>query len=89
MEARIADKNFDGIYILRALLFLENDMRKAAVYLQDKLFVEYWGSEVTKEIDIHNPKERIRYWLFKADQYAKAWKASSYLFLKEQETNFK
>ena len=71
----------DGIYILRALLLLENDMLKAAADLEDRLFLEYWGDDVAKKIDIHDPRERIRYWLTQADYYAKEWVPSEYLFL--------
>lgn len=81
MEDRLRGKDFDGIYILRALLFLEDNMRAAANYLDSKLFIEYWGEEVISKIDINNPQERIDYWLSQADQYAKEWMPSEYLFL--------
>lgn len=81
MEDRLIGKDFDGIYILRALLLLENDMIQAAGYLEDKLFIEYWGEDRCANINIHNPKERIRAWLEQADFYAKEWKPSAYLFL--------
>ena len=81
MEERLVGQNFDGIYILRSLLLLEDDMRNAATYLDDRLFVEYWGEDIAKTIDIHSPTERIRLWLQRADYYAKEWKPSDYLFL--------
>ena len=81
MENRLAGLDFDGIYILRALLHLEDDMRKAAEYLEDKLFIEYWGEDACAGIDIHDPKARIAYWLERADSYAREWKPSEYLFL--------
>jgi hypothetical protein len=80
MDDKLIGKDFDGIYILRSLLLLEDDMRKAAVYLEDKLFQEYWGDDITNKIDIHKPVERIRYWLKQADNYAQAWTPSEYLF---------
>ena len=79
MDSKIDGKEFDGIYILRSLLLLEDDMRKAAGYLEDGLFIEYWGVEAAKTINIHNAHDRIRYWLYKADQYAQAWRPSDYL----------
>lgn len=79
MDAEIQDKEFDGIYILRSLLLLEDDVRNAADYLDNKLFFEYWGEDAAK-IDLNNPQERIRYWLRKADEYAKEWTPSTYLF---------
>lgn len=85
MEDRLAGKDFDGIYILRALLLLEDDMVQAAGYLEDKLFIEYWGEKVCSGIDIHSPQVRIHSWLAQADEYAKEWKPSDYLFLDYQE----
>ena len=79
MDAEIQGKEFDGIYILRSLLLLEDDMRKAAEYLDSKLFLEYWGDDALA-IALNNPQERIRYWLRKADEYAKEWTPSAYLF---------
>ncbi len=81
MEDRLEGLDFDGIYILRSLLHLEDDMRNAAEYLEDKLFIEYWGEEACSKINIHNPEDRIRYWLSQADYYAKEWQPSSYLFI--------
>ncbi len=81
MDDKLVGKDFDGIYILRSLLLLEDDMRKAASYLEDKLFIEYWGEEAVKKIDIHNPSDRIKYWLEQADFYAKEWTPSEFLFL--------
>lgn len=83
MEDRLAGQDFDGIYILRALLHLEECMKNAANYLEDKLFIEYWGEDACAGIDIHDPKVRIRHWLEKADSYAREWKPSDYLFLDE------
>lgn len=80
MDAQLQGQEFDGIYILRALLLLEDDMRKAAEYLDSKLFLEYWGKEA-KHIQLENPEARIRFWLKKADEYAKEWIPSKYLFL--------
>ena len=45
------------------LLHLEENMLNAASYLEDKLFIEYWGEEACAKIDIHSPHDRIRYWL--------------------------
>ncbi|MBR3298897.1 MAG: restriction endonuclease [Clostridia bacterium] len=81
MEDQLEGKEFDGIYILRALLHLEDYMIKAANTLEDKLFIEYWGDEACAAFDIHDPKARIKYWLERADYFAKEWKPSDYLFL--------
>jgi hypothetical protein len=71
-------KNDDegGIYIERALKLIENEMREAALKMDDALLVEYWGESVT-------PENRIARWLEKADEYAKEWKPSASLFLAE------
>lgn len=81
MDDKLIGKNFDGIYILRSLLLLEEDMRKASTYLEEKLFQEYWGDDISKQIKINVPADRIRYWLSRADYYAKEWTPSDYLFL--------
>ena len=60
---------------------LEDDMRKAAAYLDPKLFIEYWGDDITDKININSAEDRISYWLAQADRYAQEWKPSDYLFL--------
>lgn len=84
MEDRLIGKDFDGIYILRSLLLLEDAMLNAAEYLDEKLFLEYWGDDIGNEIDIHSTKARILYWLQKADEFAREWTPSDYLFLNIQ-----
>lgn len=68
-------KNDDngGIYIERALKLIENEMRQAALEMDDAIFVEYWGESVP-------PERRIARWLEKADAVAKDWKPSESLF---------
>ncbi|MBR1913583.1 MAG: hypothetical protein IJ827_02005, partial [Lachnospiraceae bacterium] len=65
-----------GIYIERALKLIEDEMRKAALEMDDKIFVEYWGESVP-------PEKRIKRWLEKADEVAKDWKPSKSLFVEE------
>ena len=84
MEDRLVGQDFDGIYILRALLHLEDDMRRAAEYLEGKLFIEYWGEDACSTINFNDSKTRILYWLDRADFYARDWTPSEYLFLDEQ-----
>lgn len=69
-------KNDDdgGRYIERALKLIEDDMRQAALEMDDAIFVEYWGESVP-------PEKRIRRWLEKADAMARDWKPSSVLFV--------
>lgn len=62
-----------GLYIERALKLIENEMKEAALRMDDALFVEYWGESV-------EPKNRIRRWLEKADSIAKDWTPSKKLF---------
>lgn len=68
-------KNDDngGIYIERALKLIENEMRQAALEMDDAIFVEYWGESVP-------PEKRIARWLKKADAVARDWKPSESLF---------
>lgn len=75
----VANPNNDnegGIYIERALKLVENEMRKAALEMDDALFVEYWGESV-------QPEKRISCWLAKADSFASDWVPSESLFLAE------
>ena len=69
-------KNDDdgGIYIERALKLIEDEMLKAALEMDDAIFVEYWGESVP-------PEKRISRWLEKADAVARDWKPSESLFL--------
>lgn len=48
-------------------------MVKAAMEMDDALFVEYWGETV-------KPEERIRKWLEKADAITVGWIPSQSLF---------
>ena len=68
-------KNDDngGIYIERALKLIEDEMRQAALEMDDAIFVEYWGESVPME-------RRIARWLEKADALARDWKPSESLF---------
>ena len=70
-----SDPKRGGLYIMRALMDTEDEMRRAAAYLEDALFVEYWGASVP-------PKSRIREWLKRADKQAGTWKPSEVLFLR-------
>ena len=66
-----------GRYVERALRNIEKQMVEAAGYLEDALFVEYWGNNIP-------PKKRIKTWLSMADAYAKVanppWAPSQELF---------
>lgn len=69
-------QNRDGIsnYIENALKLLQPEMRDAALRLDDRLFVEYWGEGCP-------PEKRITRWLELADRLAVGWKPSDSLFL--------
>jgi hypothetical protein len=67
------DAKRGGIYMIRALQYIEDAMREAALRLDDSLFVRYWGESVP-------PEKRITAWLRKADEMAKDWKPSEQLF---------
>ena len=68
------DNTRGGNYILRALKDIEDLMEDAASRMEDALFVEYWGQGC-------DPAHRIETWLQMADQHAKDWRPSDYLFL--------
>lgn len=55
-----------GVYVLRALEDIENEMYEAFDYLEDALFIEYWGESIPKN-------KRIELWLAKADAYMSEW----------------
>jgi len=75
----VAGPDRGGIYVQRALISIEKQMREAALRLEDALFVEYWGYNVV-------PSLRIAEWLKLADKHASganpAWKPSEVLFKK-------
>jgi hypothetical protein len=73
----VAGKERRGNYLQRALKNIEGPMREAAGSLPDDIIEEYWGEKV-------KPKDRIKYWLKKADRLATKWKPSEELFLEEQ-----
>lgn len=66
-----------GDYVRKALQNIQKQMIDAAQYLDDALFVEYWGRSV-------QPKDRIKEWLKMADKAAQAgpkpWTPSKVLF---------
>ena len=65
--------NEGGIYIERTLKLIENEMRQAAIEMDDAVFIEYWGESIP-------PEKRISRWLEKADEFARDWKPSDSLF---------
>lgn len=71
--ANPANDGEGGIYIERALKLIEREMRKAAITMDDALFIEYWGESVL-------PENRIERWLEKADELARDWTPSKSLF---------
>ena len=71
-------KRRGGKYVQRALDFIQPQMRDAALYLDDQLFVEYWGTSCP-------PDERIAEWLRRADELATDWIPSEYLFLDDDD----
>jgi hypothetical protein len=68
------DPLLKGNYLPRSLADIEPEMRKAAEYLEDQLFIEYWGESCL-------PANRIKRWLELADQQATDWVPSEVLFL--------
>jgi hypothetical protein len=63
-----------GIYIERALKFIEKEIIKASLEMEDALFIESWGESVP-------PKQRIKRWLEMADALAQGWIPSKSLFV--------
>ncbi|MCM1222225.1 MAG: restriction endonuclease, partial [Lachnospiraceae bacterium] len=72
--ANPTNDNNGGLYIERALKLIESEMRKVALYMDDALFVEYWGESCL-------PQHRIKRWLEKADAVADKWIPSKSLFV--------
>ncbi len=69
----VAGKERGGIYIQRSLIGIQDEMRKAAIELEDALFQEYWGMSCL-------PHNRIQEWLNRADTLCVDWKPSNFLF---------
>lgn len=66
-----------GDFIRDATNRIQDEIRHSALYLEDALFLEYWGS-------VPDPSDRIGEWLRRADQFASNWTPSNELFLEEQ-----
>ena len=74
----VAGVEGEGKYVMKALRRLEGEMKKAALEMDDQLFVEYWGSSCL-------PERRIAEWLRRADKMATDWTPSDYLFLTDDD----
>lgn len=72
----VAGPERGGIYVLRALEDIQDEMRETALRMDDALFVEYWGESCL-------PEDRIREWLRRADELAVDWRPSHHLFREE------
>lgn len=72
----VAGKERGGNYLQRSLKNIEAAMLEAAETLPNDIVEEYWGEKV-------EPKDRIKFWLKKADRLATKWKPSGHLFLEE------
>ncbi len=59
------DSSLNGNYLACALFDIQPEIKAAAFYLPDELFVEYWGQSPRKE-------DRLKLWLEKLDHYAEA-----------------
>ncbi len=70
----VAGKERGGNYLQRSLKNIEAQMVEAAEQLPSDLIEEYWGVRV-------EPKDRIKFWLGRADRLAKTWKPSEHLFI--------
>ena len=70
----VAGKERGGNYLQRSLKNIEAQMVEAAERLPSDLIEEYWGVRV-------EPKDRIKFWLGRADRLAKNWRPSEHLFI--------
>lgn len=71
------DTSLNGNYLACTLYDIQPEIKAAASYLPDDLFIEYWGKRVRKE-------DRLKIWLEKLDYYAstnsqKPWIPSEHL----------
>lgn len=73
----VAGKERGGNYVQRSLMDIQCTILKAALSLEDALFVEYWGFSCP-------PKQRISKWLEMADKHCKDWKPSECMFVNEE-----
>ena len=72
--SRWDDPLLSGDYLPRSLADIEEEMIAAALYLEDALFVEYWGESCP-------PERRVKRWRELADAEATSWTPSKTLFL--------
>ena len=73
----VAGKERGGNYLLRSIKKIEAQIAQAALDLPNEVIEEYWGVRV-------EPKNRIKFWLARADRLAKNWKPSEHLFTEGQ-----
>ncbi len=73
----VGENGATGNFVRDATHRIQEEMREAAQYLEDALFLEYWGR-------VPKPSERILEWLKHADYFAADWTPSEELFLEEQ-----
>lgn len=66
-----------GDFVRDATHRIQDEIRQATQYLEDAVFLEYWGM-------VPEPSKRISEWLRRADSFATDWKPSDELFLEEQ-----
>lgn len=72
----VAGPERGGNYLMRALIDIQDEIKDAALYLEDALFMEYWNV-------VPSPEDRISEWLRRADGFAADWRPSDELFLNE------
>lgn len=64
-------------FLLNSLIDIQPEIRRAALNLEDALFLEYWGV-------CPAPEDKLLEWLRRADSFSQGWTPSEYLFLEEQ-----
>ncbi|MEQ6204013.1 hypothetical protein ABMC88_13255 [Sulfitobacter sp. HNIBRBA2951] len=73
----VGENGATGDYVRDATNRIQDEMRAAALYLEDALFLEYWGY-------VPERSSVILDWLRLADEMASDWTPSDELFLAEQ-----
>lgn len=71
--ANSVENHRGGNYVEKALKQIEKEIEQAALEMDDKLIIEYWGENIPAE-------KRLAYWIEMLDKLADGWTPSKSLF---------
>lgn len=79
VDNQLKSKGLEKNHILKYMLLHEAQLLKAITELDKRLFKEYWGENLADGI-LSTRSGRIQYWLKRADEEAKGYRPSDWIF---------